>query len=114
MQAASGHIFACTNKSEKECFDRMLFATSRIYGENVLKIKKGDLLFLLNLDNDRLYGTFRAKSKGARDIVPEAWNGGTHIKFRCCATARYIRSRTQERSCQAWALVGVTRLTASR
>ena len=75
MQAASGHIFACTNKSEKECFDRMLFATSRIYGENVLKIEKGDPLFLLNLDNYTLYGTFRAKSKGARDIVPEAWNG---------------------------------------
>src|SRR5438876_1475722 len=75
MQAASGHIFACTNKSEQECFDRMLFATSRVYGENVLKIKKDDLLFLLNLDNDTIYGTFRAKSSGAKDIVPKAWNG---------------------------------------
>jgi len=53
----------------------MLFATSRVYGENALKIEKGDLLFLLNLDKDILYGTFRAKSKGARDIIPEAWNG---------------------------------------
>src|ERR671925_233552 len=70
-----GHIFACTDKSEKECFDRMLFATSRVYGENVLKIKKGDLLFLLNLDTDTLYGTFRAKSAGAKDVVPEAWKG---------------------------------------
>jgi DNA modification methylase len=71
----SGHIFACTNKSEKECFDRMLFATSRVYGEGVLKIKKGDLLFLLNLDTDTLYGTFRARSAGAKDLVPEAWKG---------------------------------------
>src|SRR5437867_7278841 len=39
---------------------------------------------------------------------------GTLIKFRCCATARCILSQVQERSCQAWALVGVTRLTASR
>jgi DNA modification methylase len=70
-----GYIFACTSKSEQECFDRMLFATSRVYGESVLKIKKGDMLFLLNLDTDTLHGTFRAKSAGAKDIVPNAWKG---------------------------------------
>src|ERR671925_258321 len=70
-----GYIFACTSKSEKECFDRMLFATSRVYGEGVLKIKKGDMLFLINLDTDTLHGTFRAKSAGAKDIVPNAWKG---------------------------------------
>jgi DNA modification methylase len=53
----------------------MLFATSRVYGEGVLKIKKGDLLFLLNLETDTLYGTFRARSAGAKDLVPEAWKG---------------------------------------
>jgi DNA modification methylase len=74
-QASNGHIFACTSKSERECFDRMLFATSRIYGENVLKIRRGDLLFLLNLDTDTIYGTFLAKSHGAKNIVPEAWKG---------------------------------------
>lgn len=74
-QAPDGHIFACTSKSERECFDRMLFATNHVYGENVLKIKKGDLLFLLNLDTDTLYGTFLASSDGAKDIVPEAWKG---------------------------------------
>lgn len=75
MKEPSGHIFACTRKSEKECFDRMLFATSRVYGEDVLKIRKDDLLFLLNLETDTLYGTFRAKSDGAKNIVPEAWKG---------------------------------------
>lgn len=74
-EQTTGHIFACTSKSEQECFDRMLFATSRVYGESVLKVKKGDVLFLLNLDTDTLYGTFRAKSAGAKDIVPDAWNG---------------------------------------
>ena len=74
-QALNGRIFACTSKSERECFDRMLFATSRIYGENVLKIRRGDLLFLLNLDTDTIYGTFLAKSHGAKNIVPEAWKG---------------------------------------
>jgi DNA modification methylase len=53
----------------------MLFATSRIYGENVLKIRRGDFLFLLNLDTDTIYGTFLAKSHGAKNIVPEAWKG---------------------------------------
>jgi DNA modification methylase len=75
VQAPAGHIFACTHKSEQECFDRMLFATNHVYGENVLKIKKGDLLFLLNVDTDILYGTFLATSDGAKDIVPEAWEG---------------------------------------
>src|SRR5918912_1713034 len=74
-QAPDGYIFACTNKSERECLDRMLFATNHVYGENVLKIKRGDLLFLLNLDTDTLYGTFLASSGGAKDIVPEAWKG---------------------------------------
>ena len=74
-QAPNGHIFACTRKSEQECFDRKLFATSRVYGENVLKIRRGDLLFLLNLDTDTLYGTFLAQSQGAKNIVPEAWKG---------------------------------------
>jgi DNA modification methylase len=74
-QAPNGYIFACTSKSERECFDRMLFATTRVYGENVLKIRSGDLLFLVNLDTDTLYGTFLAKSQGAKNIVPEAWKG---------------------------------------
>ncbi|HEY1248719.1 MAG TPA: DNA methyltransferase [Nitrososphaera sp.] len=75
VQAPDGYIFACTSKSEQECFNRMLFATNRIYGENVLKVKKGDFLFLLNFDTDTLYGTFLAKSNGAKNIVSEAWKG---------------------------------------
>jgi DNA modification methylase len=75
VQAPEGHIFACTSKSEQECFNRMLFATNHIYGENVLKVKKGDFLFLLNFDTDTLYGTFLAKSNGAKNIVSEAWKG---------------------------------------
>jgi DNA modification methylase len=75
VQAPNGHIFACTRKSEQECFDRMLFATNHVYGEDVLKIRKGDLLFLLNVDTDMLYGTFLAASDGAKNIVPEAWKG---------------------------------------
>src|SRR5918912_2015092 len=74
-QAPSGHMFSCIRKSERESFERMLFATTRDYGENVLKVRSGDLLFLVNLDTDTLYGTFLAKSNGAKNIVPEAWKG---------------------------------------
>jgi len=73
--AERGFILACTSKSEQECFDRLLFATNKLYGDNVLKIKKGDKLFLLNIDTDTLYGTFKAKTDGGKNLVPEAWKG---------------------------------------
>src|SRR5436853_5223678 len=39
---------------------------------------------------------------------------GTHIKCRCCGTARYILSQAQKRSCQPWASAGARSLTVSR
>lgn len=70
-----GHIFACTNKSEHECLERSLFSTNKIYADKAFSVTKNDFLFLYNLDSDVLYGPFRAKSNGRKDIVPEAWNG---------------------------------------
>ena len=54
----------------------MLFSTNKIYEDKIFAVKKGDILFLLNLDSNTLYGTFRAKSDGRKNIVPEAWGGG--------------------------------------
>jgi len=71
----TSHIFVSSKKTEKECLDRMLFGTSKVYGEDALAVKKGDLLFLLNIDTNVLHGVFRAKSDGRKDIVPEAWKG---------------------------------------
>lgn len=70
-----GYIFACTNKTEQECFEHMLFSTNKLYADNILRVKRGDSLFLFNMDKDVLYGTFKAKSDGKKDIVPEAWGG---------------------------------------
>ena len=70
-----GFILACTNSSQDECLNRMLFGTSRQYGAVVIRIKKGDLLFLLNLDTDLLFGIFQAVSDGKLNIESEAWNG---------------------------------------
>lgn len=74
-QEIKGFIFACTNSSQDECFDRMLFGTSRQYGAVVIRVRKGDFLFLLNLDTDLLYGVFRSESNGKLNIEPEAWKG---------------------------------------
>jgi DNA modification methylase len=71
----TSHIFVASNKTEKECLDRMLFATSKVYADDALAVKKGDLLFLINIDSNVLYGIFRAKSDGKENIVPEAWKG---------------------------------------
>ena len=68
-----GFIFTCSNKTESECFERSLFGTDRIYGPVVIRVRKGDLLFLVNIDTDTLYGVFKAVSDGGFKIVPEAW-----------------------------------------
>ncbi|MCS7215473.1 MAG: DNA methylase, partial [Thermodesulfovibrio sp.] len=75
MDLIKSAIFACTNKSQKECLERKLFGTNRIYGEKVFLIKKGYILFLLNIDTDILFGPFVADSDGGKDLVAEAWNG---------------------------------------
>ena len=70
-----GQIFTCRDKTERECFDRMLFSTNKVYAQKALEVKKGDILFLYNLDTDTLYGVFRAKSDGRKNIISEAWGG---------------------------------------
>jgi len=70
-----GFIFTCSDKTESECFKRSLFGTDRIYGPVVIRIRKADLLFLVNIDTDTLYGVFKAVSDGGFKIVPEAWKG---------------------------------------
>ena len=68
-------LFACTDKSEQECLDRLLFSTDKLYGPIVIRIRVGDLLFLNNIDQDTLIGVFVAESEGAYNIQPEAFGG---------------------------------------
>jgi hypothetical protein len=75
----SGYIFACTKNTQDECFAHMLFSANKIYADKMLKVKKGDTLFLYNVDTDTLYGVYRAKSEGRKNIIPEAWNGKYRI-----------------------------------
>jgi len=63
-----GFLFACTRATEEECFNRMLFATEKAYGPIVTRVRKGDLLFLNNVDTDVIYGVFRAGSDGVFNV----------------------------------------------
>jgi len=53
----------------------MLFGNNKVYGATAMRVKKGDFLFLWNLDSDLLYGVFRASTNAQLNLVPEAWNG---------------------------------------
>ncbi len=69
-----GFLFACTSDTEEECFNRMLFATEKGYGPIVIRIRKGDLLFLNNIDTDVMYGVFRAVSDGVFKVESGIFN----------------------------------------
>jgi DNA modification methylase len=71
----TSHIFVSTDKTEPECFQRMLFGTSKLYADDALAVKAGNILFLLNVNSNIMHGVFRAKSDGRQNIVPEAWKG---------------------------------------
>jgi len=73
--AVKGYVFACTGASQKECFDRKLFGTSKLYGAAAIRVKKRDFLFLLNPDSDFLYGVFKAVTDRGFNIIPKAWKG---------------------------------------
>jgi DNA modification methylase len=70
-----GEIFACTNATERESFEHLVIGTNRVYAPSMMKVKKGDFLFLLNLDSNLLHGAFRASTDAQMNIEPEAWSG---------------------------------------
>jgi len=70
-----GEVLSCTDSSLEECFRRLLFATNRVYAPGFMRIRKGFLLFLLNLDSQKLYGVFRATTDASLGMEPEAWEG---------------------------------------
>jgi DNA modification methylase len=74
-QLIRGFIFASTREMEDECLSRLLFGTDRVYGPIVIRIRKGDLIFLNNVDTNVLYGVFKAISDGGFKIEPEAFGG---------------------------------------
>lgn len=71
----NGAIFACTKKSEKECISKKLFGASKAHEDKALDVKKGDVLFLYNKDEDTLAGPYFASCDGKKNIDSKAWRG---------------------------------------
>ena len=60
----------------------MIFSSSKFYSDKVFKVKKGDILLLYNLDNDTIFGSFRATTDGSKDLEPNAWGGRYHYQVK--------------------------------
>ena len=71
----NGFMLVCTNKSEKQMLDSLVFPQSVVYGHKVFSIKPEDYVFLYNLDTDVLYGTFIAETEGQYDPNLPLFNG---------------------------------------
>jgi len=59
-----GFLFACTKETEDKCLNNLVLASDQVYAPIAIRVRKGDLLFLNNLDTDVLHGVFRAISDG--------------------------------------------------
>ena len=71
----SGYVFLCSNRTERECLERKLFGLPKSVWNQVSQVKKGDILFLLNYQSNRLHGVFEAITDGTLDIEPSAFDG---------------------------------------
>lgn len=65
--------FVCKLETEGECFLRRLFGDVESYAKEK-QVKKGDILFLHNIDTDILYGPFTAETDAGL-IEADAWDG---------------------------------------
>jgi len=75
LRVPSGYVFICGHRTERECFERRLFAMPMSEWKRVSQVKKGDVLFLLNYQNNRLHGIFEATTDGMLNLEPYAFDG---------------------------------------
>jgi len=71
----SGYVFLCNSRTESECLEKKLFGSPKSEWNRVSQVKKGDVLFLLNYQSNRLYGVFEATIHGRLNIEPYAFDG---------------------------------------
>ncbi|MBE0633639.1 hypothetical protein MUP51_05745 [Candidatus Bathyarchaeota archaeon] len=67
------YIFYCNNQTMDECFKKALFGNTYKHWETIKKIKKGALIFLINLSTGILYGPFTATRKSQLNLDPYAF-----------------------------------------
>jgi len=71
----TGYVFLCSDMTQQECFDRLLFGGGEKYANRVRGVQKGHKLFLYNYNSKKLYGIFEAASDPQTNIDPAAWKG---------------------------------------
>ena len=88
----------------------LLFGLVKKHLGDVIRIRKGDKLFLYNFESDCLYGVYEAATDGAENIEPKAWGGcfpaqvrvslNEPLKELCNASASYpyLKSKIVELS----------------
>jgi len=79
--------FVCKKDTEAECFGRMLFGDTRSSWNEIRDVRRGDVLFLYNLETDILFGPFIADSDGQLNIEPDAWGSRFPAQVRVRAPA---------------------------
>jgi DNA modification methylase len=89
----------------------MLFGADRTYAPLVLRIRKGDLLFLNNLDTNTLYGVFQAVSDGSVNIQSGAWNGRFPYQVKAAVLGKRV---SLENARKTLASLGIKRNTPVR
>ncbi|GIX08037.1 MAG: hypothetical protein KatS3mg115_2440 [Candidatus Poribacteria bacterium] len=81
LEGRNCSIWICTTPTEQECLERSLFgASDALYGRE--KTKKGDVCFLYNIRENRLWGVFEAVSDPDWDLDPQAWEGKFRYQIR--------------------------------
>jgi len=75
QEPVRGFFFACTDKSEAECLSGLVFGTEKFYGPVVIRIRKGDLIFLNNITTNKIFGIFQAITNGGINLRLNAFNG---------------------------------------
>jgi len=71
----TGYVFICSHRTERECFEKKLFAMPMSEWNRISQVKKGDILFLLNYQSNCLHGVFEATTDGTLNIDPSAFDG---------------------------------------
>jgi len=70
-----GFLFASSAKTEYECLNKMIFGADIIYAPVVIRVRKGDFLFLINRDNNTISGIFESAGEGVYNIDQNIWGG---------------------------------------
>lgn len=64
-------IFEANLQTHHECLARNLFGSNRQWP---LQVRRGDICFLYNYSEQKIYGVWFADSDGAHDVEPDAWD----------------------------------------